>query len=110
MIYTYEMAGSGDWSSIGALLVPDVGASATAEGRPLLIYSPPPPLLFPLFPSRRRCQMREIPVVSELDWFCCMVDDLLRHQVPDLWLARYWSTVDSLPRIRRCRQAGSQIF
>jgi hypothetical protein len=25
--------------------------------------------------------MREIPVVSELDWFCCMVDDLLRHQV-----------------------------
>jgi hypothetical protein len=26
--------------------------------------------------------MREIPVVSELDWFCCMVDDLLRHQVP----------------------------
>jgi hypothetical protein len=25
--------------------------------------------------------MREIPVVSELDWFCCMADDLLRHQV-----------------------------
>ena len=30
---------------------------------------------------RRRLLAREIPIVSEMDWFCCMVDDLLRHQV-----------------------------
>ena len=32
--------------------------------------------------SAGRLLAREIPIINQLDWFCCMVDDLLRHQAP----------------------------